>query len=188
MIIIVYCKYTLNQNVLQDLDRRQDEDELDRLERELYALAPGETYGLDWDMREIEAYLEASPPDSPPEKRRALLRKIREKSRSRSTSPIKKLPSVTAATSSAISPTPTRKLTSTPRLRSKSPVHRSASPVRRSTSPIRSTSPVRASSSPRSGTPRSGTPTRSRSPTRVSTLRAKSPMRVAQDFVDSRRG
>lgn len=110
---------------------------MDRLERELYALGPDEPLSLDWDMKEIEAYLESSPPESPPEKRRALLKKLRERSRSRSQSP-QKLPTVTAATHSPVLGSPRRferkseaPTTSTPRS------HRPGSPTR-SRSPNRS--------------------------------------------------
>ncbi|XP_060567930.1 nesprin-1-like isoform X3 [Ruditapes philippinarum] len=143
---------------------RLDGDDLDRLERELYTLAPGEQLTLDWDMKEIEAYLESSPPESPPEKRRALLKKLRERSRSRSTSP-KKLPLVTAATHSTLHSSPTYKRRTIDTLDS---------------APLRSQRPE----SPRSRRPGSSSPTRSRSPTR--SLRTKSPRRVAKDYVDSR--
>lgn len=142
---------------------RLDDDELDRLERELYALGPDEPLSLDWDMKEIEAYLEASPPESPPEKRRALLKKLRERSRSRSTSP-KKLPTVTAATHSSLQSSPKFR-------RGLDSVDSSQSRSRRPESPL-----LRR--------PGSASPTRSRSPTR--SLRTKSPRRVAKDYVDSR--
>ena len=142
---------------------RLDNDELDRLERELYTLAPDEQLTLDWDMKEIEAYLESSPPESPPEKRRALLKKLRERSRSRSTSP-KKLPSVTAATHSALQSSPSYR--------------------RRTTDTVDSPSRSQRPESPRLRRPGSSSPTRSRSPTR--SLRNKSPRRVAKDYVDSR--
>lgn len=141
-----------------------DGDELDRLERELYALGPDEPLTLDWDMKEIEAYLESSPPESPPEKRRALLKKLQERSRSRSTSP-KKLPTVTAATHSS--------LQGSPNFRSRDVDSVDASPSR-----------SRRPESPRLLRPGSASPTRSRSPTR--SMRTKSPRRVAKDYVDSR--
>ncbi|KAH3846261.1 hypothetical protein DPMN_088560 [Dreissena polymorpha] len=119
-----------------------NEDELDQLERELYDLDPDKPLTLNWDMKEIEAYLESSPPESPPEKRRAMLKKLRERSRSRSQSP-QKLPSNTAIRASPLLGSPSRfirkseaPMTSTPRLRPESP-SRSRSPTRslRSKSP-----------------------------------------------------
>lgn len=47
-------------------------DEIDMLERQLKA----PEYTLDLDLQDLEAYLQASPPESPPEKRRAAGRGI----------------------------------------------------------------------------------------------------------------
>ena len=74
----------------------------------------------DWDTRELEAYLESSPPESPPHKRRAEGAGLPKAS----VSPIRR------------SMSPPRRSTS-PSRRSASPTRRSLSPSRRSTSPSR---------------------------------------------------
>ncbi|XP_076464753.1 nesprin-1-like [Babylonia areolata] len=108
----------------------------------------------DWDTRELEAYLESSPPESPPYKRRA--RAEGDLVPKASVSPIRR------PVSPARSPSPL--------LRSGSPV-RSLSPTRRSPSPTRSLSPTRRSLSP---TRRSVSPSR----------RSTSPSRWSRDGTD----
>ncbi|KAL3874929.1 hypothetical protein ACJMK2_037881 [Sinanodonta woodiana] len=56
------------------------DDDLDHLEHDLYADHPDSKYPLEWDTKDLEAYLEASPPESPPEKRRAMLRQRQSRS------------------------------------------------------------------------------------------------------------
>lgn len=93
------------------------DDELDALERQLRA---GK-----WDMRELEEYLESSPPESPPEKRRHLEERSASPAVHRPTSPIR-------------AATPTR------RSRSRSPSrYASRSPARSPTRSRLSRSPMR---------------------------------------------
>lgn len=115
-------------------------DEIDLLERQLKSDEPAmASYSLDWDTKDLEAYLEASPPISPPEKRRALEQAIHR----RSVSPVRSMSPVRSSSPArSLSP---RRSVSPRRTRSRSPT-RTRSPARlASRSPLRS---VRLSHSP----------------------------------------
>ncbi|KAJ8309203.1 hypothetical protein KUTeg_014077 [Tegillarca granosa] len=135
-------------------------DEIDILERQLKSEEPVmASYTLDWDTKDLEAYLEASPPISPPEKRRAVehgIHQTRSMSPVRSISPARSLSprrSVSPRRARSRSPTRTR---SPARLASRSPL-RSA---RLSHSPARSTDSLDSGRSDRSRKMRSGAASR----------------------------
>ncbi|KAL8590281.1 hypothetical protein ACOMHN_006397 [Nucella lapillus] len=146
---------------VEDIGKLEETERYAEREASTDDLTGGRPPGTEWDTRELEAYLESSPPDSPPYKRRAGA-------------------GGTVLPRASVSPM----RCSVPPLRSTSPLLRSASPLR-SSSPTRSGSPSRRSVSP---TRRSLSPTRqSLSPTRRSlspTRRSVSPSRWSKDEAD----
>ena len=133
--------------VLFQNDQVDGDPDLDELERQLKSEPD---YGMEWSLKEIEDYLEASPPESPPEKRRAsgmgVLRPM---------SPVLSAATMTLKTPPRTSRSASPLMTSSPS-RSRSPSrYANRSPVRspRNLSPARSTRSTRSISPTRSLSP-----------------------------------